>query len=314
MVEELKDLKFLILGGTGFLGKNMKSYLEERGAHVDAYGSKYDLSHQFTSEFPFIDNNIKYDYIIHAAVLQGAADWPLYHKAEQFDVNCRIHTNVLKYWHKHQPQARLIGTGSSCSYPGDIEVLEEKDYWKGPMHDSVDVYGLTKRVMTKGITAYKEQYGLKGTTVIFATLYGPHDEFDPSKSHVVSALIKKFVDAKENNIDQIEIWGDGSQTRELIYVEDQIRALLLAKDYNGEILNIGTGVSITIKELSETIKEIVGYTGELYYNTDKFIGVRHKVLNINKAKNELGWTDTVKPNDLKENLRKSVDWYIENKN
>lgn len=309
----LNNKSFLVLGGTSFLGKNLKPYLENLGATVHVYGSKYDLTNNELSIVPFIEHDIKYDYILHAAVLQGAADWPLYHKAEQFDINCRIHTNVLKNWHTYQSQARMIGIGSSCSYPGNIEVLSEADYWKGPLHESVDVYGLTKRVMTKGITAYKDQYGLKGTTVIFATLYGPHDEFDPSKSHVVSALIKKFVDAVHNNESEVEIWGDGTQTRELIYVEDQIKALVLALNCNDEVINIGTGVAISIKDLAETIKSASGYTGNIVYNINKFVGVKHKVLDITKAKKELGWTDEIKPNSLYNNIVKSIKWYIDNK-
>lgn len=305
--------KFLVLGGTSFLGKNLKPYLENHGSIVNVYGSKYDLTNNDISIVPFIEKDIEYDYIIHAAILQGAADWPLHHKAEQFDINCRIHTNVLKNWHTYQPQARLVRIGSTCSYPGDMSVVSEEDYWKGPMHESVDVYGLTKKVMVKGITAYKDQYGLKGTTAIFATLFGPHDEFDPSKSHVVSALIKKFVDAKENNEPQVEIWGDGTQTRELIYVEDQIKALLLVLDYDGDVINIGTGESTSIKKLAETISSIVDYKGELFYNTNRFVGAKHKVLDITKSKELYGWTVDVKPNDLKDTLTKSIDWYRNNK-
>jgi GDP-L-fucose synthase len=181
------------------------------------------------------------------------------------------------------------------------------------MHESVDVYGLTKKVMTTGIGAYKDQYGLNGTTVVFATLYGPHDSFDREKAHVVSALVRKFVEAKDNNLPEVEVWGDGTQTRELIYIEDQIKALLAVIDYDGDLINIGTGSTTTIRDLAETIKVIVGYEGNIFYNTNRFVGVKHKVLNISLAKEKFGWMDTIMPDTLENNLRKTIDWYNENK-
>jgi GDP-L-fucose synthase len=312
-MEIVKGKKFLVTGGTGFLGKNLVKYITEHEGVVDYFGSNYDLSNQSEAERAFTEFNKEYDYIIHAAVLQGAGDWPLHHKAEQFDTNCRIHSNTLLCWKKYQPQARFIGIGSSCSYPGNIQVLSETDYWDGPMHESVDVYGLTKKVMTTGIDAYKDQYGLKGTTVVFATLYGPHDSFDKEKAHVVSALVRKFVEAKDNNLPEVEVWGDGTQTRELIYIEDQIKALLSVIDYDGDLINIGTGSTTTIRDLAETIKVLVGYDGNIFYNTNRFVGVKHKVLNISLAKEKFGWMDTIKPDTLENNLRKTIDWYNKNK-
>lgn len=313
MFENLKNKKFLITGGTGFLGKNLIQYLNSLGTVVHGFGSEFNLYYEDNAEKILTIHNTKYDYIIHGAVLQGAGEWPLHHKAEQFDVNCKIHTNILKAWKTHQPQARLIGLGSSCSYPGIKTELFEREYWDGRMHDSVDIYGLTKKVMNTGIEAYKAQHGLKGTTVIFATLYGPHDSFDREKSHVVSALIRKFVEAKESKSDEVEVWGDGTQTRELIFVEDQIKGLLLVLDYEGELINIGTGNSITIKELAENIKDIIGYQGNIFYNVNRFVGIKHKVLNIDLAKKLYGWTTKIPLGSLNENLRKTIDWYYSNK-
>lgn len=312
-MEIVKGKKFLVTGGTGFLGKNLVKYVIDNGGEADYFGSEYDLSILSDAERAFTTFNKTYDYIVHAAVLQGAGDWPLKHKAEQFDTNCRIHTNTFACWHKYQPQAKLIGIGSSCSYPGHILELSETDYWDGAMHESVDIYGLTKKVMTTGIKAYKEQYGLKGTTVVFATLYGPHDSFDREKAHVVSALVRKFVEAKDNNSPEVEVWGDGTQTRELIYVEDQIKALLAVIDYDGEIINIGTGTTTTIRDLAETIKTLVGYEGNIFYNTNRFVGVKHKVLKVDLAKEKYGWMDSILPDTLENNLKKTIDWYNENK-
>lgn len=314
MIDKIKGKKFLVTGGTGFFGKNFKRFVENLGGTVVTVGSNFDLSKEeyAKSLFSMYEKNY-FDYIIHGAALQAAGDWPLKHKAEQYDINLKIHSNTFKMWHLYQPNAKMIGIGSSCSYPKTKEVLSESDYWDGAMHESVDIYGFTKKAVSVGIEAYKSQYGLSGTTVIFATLYGPHDHFDPDKSHVVSALVKKFVDAKDDNISEVEVWGDGSQTRELIYVDDQIKALLSVLDYNGNLINIGTGISITIKSLAEKIKEIVGFDGNILYNTNKFVGIKHKVLDVSLAKSLYGWTTDIKCDTLENNLRKTIIWYKNNK-
>lgn len=312
-MKNIRGKKFLVTGGTGFFGKNVVRIINDNGGYVDFFGSNYDLSKNEESHKAFQKYNEKYDYIIHAAVLQGAGDWPLHHQAEQFDINTKIHANTLECWHKYQPQARFIGLGSSCSYPGVKTVLYEDEYWDGKMHESVDIYGLTKKVMNVGIESYKLQYGLKGTTVIFATLYGPHDSFDREKAHVVSALVRKFVEAKDNNHEEVEVWGDGTQTRELIYIDDQIKGLFAVMDHDGPIINIGTGVTNTIKDLAEKIKSIVGYDGKIFYNTNRFVGIKHKVLNIDLAKELYGWTTSTSIGTIDENLEKTINWYNENK-
>jgi len=309
----IEGKKFLMTGGTGFLGKNLVKYITERGGLIHIFGSEYDLSINERAHKAFQYFNKTYDYIIHGAVLQGAGDWPLKHQADQYDVNMKIHANTLECWHKYQPQAKFIGLGSSCSYPGVKTNLVETEYWDGSMHESVDIYGMTKKAMNIGIEAYKAQHKLQGTTVIFATLYGPHDSFDKEKAHVVSALVRKFVEAKDSNLPEVEVWGDGSQTRELIFVEDQIKALLAVIDYNGPLINIGTGVEYTIKDLAERIKSLVAYEGNIWYNTNRFVGIKHKVLNISLAKELYGWMDTITINDLDYGLDKTIKWYSQNK-
>lgn len=301
----------LITGGTGFFGKNIIPFLKQINVNVKAVGKNYDLTDFRNAEKLFQED--KYDLIIHGAAFQGAGDFTLKYPADQMFKNNLIHSNTLECWKRYQPQARLIGIGSTCSYP-DKPVLSEEDYFTGPLHDSVEFYGLTKCVMQKGIKAYKNQYNLKGTTVVFATLYGPHDEFDISRSHVVSALIQKFCDAKKNKKSSVEVWGDGQQTRELIYIDDQITGLLMTADYDGDLLNIGTGVQTTIKDLAEIIKKVTQFDGKIEYNTNRFVGVKHKVLDITKAKQLYGWTVDNQMHSLEQGIKKTVEWYQKNYN
>jgi GDP-L-fucose synthase len=308
--ESFKYKSVLITGGTGFLGKNLTPLLQNNGIDVVATGRNYDLTSFEKAEELFTLKD--YDLIIHGAAFQGAGDFTLKYPADQFFKNNLIHSNALECWKRHQPNAKFVGLGSTCSYPGNLQVLAETDYFTGPLHPSVEIYGLTKCNMQQGIKAYKDQYGLSGTTVVFATLFGPHDAFDISRSHVVSALVQKFCDAKKASAPQVEVWGDGTQTRELIYINDQITGLLMSVDYEGNLLNIGTGVETTIKDLAEKIKELSEYEGEIFYNTNRFVGVKRKVLNIDKAKGELGWTVENKMHTLEEGLLKTIKWYREN--
>ncbi|MBU4086789.1 MAG: NAD-dependent epimerase/dehydratase family protein, partial [Nanoarchaeota archaeon] len=224
--------KVLITGGTSFVGKNLVGRLEQLGAESTAFGSR-----EFNLTQPLQANSLmereagKYDFIIHMAALQHAADWSIHHTADQLNVNGLIQLNVLEAWKNFQPQAKFIGVGSSCCYPGEISVLREADVDHGPLHNSVYAYGATKRLLGVGIRAYKDQYKLRGIMPMFATLYGPYDDFNIATAHVVSALVAKFCQAKKQENPEVEVWGDGTQTRELIYVEDQINGLLMAAQY-----------------------------------------------------------------------------------
>lgn len=303
--------KILITGGTSFVGKNLTQRLTNLGAEHFVFGSKdYDLTKKEDADKVMQEKGVDYDFIIHMAALQAAADWPIHNTGIQFHVNNLIHLNTLEAWRKYQPKAKFIGVGSSCSFPGDIPVLSEEDVDKGPLHPSVYSYGLTKKLLNVGIKAYKDQYKLEGTMPIFATLYGPNDDFDIKTAHVVGALIAKFANAKNKGDREVEIWGDGTQTRELIYVEDQVNGLLMAAQYyEGDLINMGTGIETTIKELAETIKEVSSFKGDITYNPNRFVGVKRKVLNIEKAKKEFGWTIKNKMHTLEQGLKRTIEWY-----
>lgn len=307
--ERWQGKKVLMTGGTGFVGKNFQQLAPFLGIDLTVIGkSQCDMADKQQVEM-FFKMAPKFDYIFHGAAFQGAGDFTLKHPAEQTYLNSLMHMHALQAWYKYQPQARFIGLGSTCSYPGDLPVLKEEDYLTGKLHSSVQYYGLTKMLMQQGIEAYKDQYGLKGTTVAFATLYGPEDDFDITRAHVVSALVMKFCDAVVHNYPAVEVWGDGTQTRELIYVVDQIFGMLMAADYDGPLLNIGSGVEISVKELAETIKKVTGFKGDIVYNTNRFVGVLRKVLDVGKARDLYGWTSAIKLTPLELGLKSTIEWY-----
>jgi len=308
-LENYKGKRVLMTGGTGFLGKNIVPYLQNLGAEIITPSSQeFDLTKWKDTIQMFLQYG-DLDYIIHGASMQGAGDWNAFHQADQFRVNTSIHSNVLEAWYRYQPQAIMMGCGSSCSYPGNLHRLREEDYLTGPMHESLQFYGLTKALMQQGIEAYKAQHPtMRGTTGVFATLYGPHDPVG-ERAHVATALITKFVKAKKESLPTVEVWGDGTATRELTYVDDQIRGLLMIADYNGPIINIGTGIEITIRELAELISELTEYDGQIVYNLNQFVGIKHKVLDVSLAKKLYGWTVDPPLISLREGLKKTIEWY-----
>jgi len=306
--------RILITGGTGFMGKNLMERLDGLGSQYFIFGSgDFDLTNPDNAERAMKEEDVKYDFIFHLAAFQHAGDWPMHHTGIQFLVNSQIHLNTLEAWRKHQPQAKFVGAGSVCSFPGSASVLSEDDHDNGPLHESVYSYGFTKKLLGAGIRAYKDQYGLRGTMPVFATLYGPHDDFDLETAHVVAALTRKFIGAKETGLPEVEVWGDGTASRELIYVQDQIDGLLMAsRHYEGDLINVGSGEETTIRDLAETIKGIVGFDGSIFYNADRFVGVERKVSDIKRAEREFGWTLENRMHILEEGLTKTIDWYREN--
>ncbi|MCI0722807.1 MAG: NAD-dependent epimerase/dehydratase family protein, partial [Acidobacteria bacterium] len=184
--------------------------------------------------------------------------------------------------------------------------------WDGPPHETVINYGLTKKMMAVQGWAYKKQFGFRSIHLILTNLYGPRDSFHPERSHVVSALIRKFVEAKADLRSEVEVWGTGKPIREFLYVEDCADAILRAAQLYDDIvpMNIGCGNGTTIRELVNLVQEITGFKGELRWNTTKPDGQMKKVLDVSRMTRVLHWAP---PTDLRSGLGKTIEWYTQNK-
>jgi len=299
--------KVIVTGGKGFLGSHITDKLRESGAKVIALGSR-DYNLVELSDTLRMMEDYKPEIVIHAAADVGGIGYNRLYPADIFYNNLKMATNILEA-SKQAELEKLIIIGSACAYPGEATgVLKEEDFLAGPMHESVEVYGFSKRALYLGAKAYKKQYGLNSIFLVLTNLYGPRDKFDPKESHVVAALIKKFVDAKIEGKKEVVIWGTGSPIREFLYVEDCAEAILLAGEKYSDVepLNIGTGIGTSIKDLVYMIKEITEFDGELVWDTSKPDGAMKKVLDVSKMRKVLNWKP---PTPLKEGLIKTVEWY-----
>jgi GDP-L-fucose synthase len=250
------------------------------------------------------------DVLIHAAAYYGGIGINVNEPANLYYRNLVMGANLMEAA-RLTKVPKVVNIGTACSYPGYLEGhLKEDDLWSGPCHASVVNYGLTKKMLAVQGQAYKKQFGLDSIHLILTNLYGPGDSYNPDRSHVVAALVRKWVEADLNKAPSVEVWGTGKAIREFIYVEDCADAIVLAAEkYNDAAmpLNIGTGIGTSIRELAETVHHVSGYQGKMTWNTDKPDGAPLKVLDVTRMKSVLdGWTP---PTDLKTGLAKTISWY-----
>lgn len=307
----LENKKILVTGGRGFLGEHIIEKLKNFDVQILAPNHKeLDLTIDKSCEDFF--SNQKPNLVIHCAGSISGLLNILKNPAEIFDNNLRINLNVLKFAHQFGAE-KLVNIGSTCAYPGELPTgyFREEEFLSGPMHESVESYGFSKRAMHIGGKAYRQQFGFDSVTLLLTNMYGPRDVFTIERAHVVSALIKKFVDAKLKNEPTVEVLGTGKAIREFLYVEDAADAIIKAtRMYNEEIpLNVGTGIETTILELAKLIKEISHYSGRITWDTKGPDGALRKVSDISRMKSKLNWEPKF---DLKEGLRKTIRWFEDN--
>lgn len=304
------DANILITGGTGFVGRHLQEELRARGVpHHVFHRAEYDLTRPEEADAALAAHK-DCGLIVHLASYQAAGDFPAKHPGEQFHVNTLIHTNLLEAWRRRLPGAKLVAIGTSCAYPGDATMMVEETFLTGEPHGSVYAYAFTKRLLWLGIKAYNDQFGLNGSYVIPATMYGEYDDFAGETAHVCGALIGRFVRAAREDWPEVEIWGDGTQVREFMDVKDFVPALLhLAGRCERDIVNVGPGRGTTIRALAETIARAAAYRGRLAFQPQRYVGAREKFMCADKLRREYGWEI---PGDMEAGIRRTVTWYAEN--
>ncbi len=305
-------MKVLLTGGAGFLGRHIvdaaakaghqiffprsREFNLETGEGIDRYMTALQEKHG------------RLDAIIHSAAYYGGIGIIQSEPATVFTKNAQMGLTIFDVARRYGVK-KILPIGSACAYPGylDGDLIESK-FWDGKLHDSVEAYGFSKKMLLVAQRAFYKQYKIESNHVILTNLYGPHDVFTEYRSHVVAALIKKFADAR----DEVTLWGDGSPIREFLYVKDAATAIVKALELPHDIepINIGTGVGTKIKELAELVQQYTDFKGKISWDTSKPNGAVRKVLDVKRMRETLKWSPEW---PLAEGLSETVSWYLANK-
>ena len=306
-----EEKRICVTGGAGFLGTHLIEELRRRGADQIFVPTieEYNLVDPEAIRRMLVDSDP--DVIIHLAAQVGGIGANLNHPAEFFYDNLMMGVQLIHQAYKTGVE-KFVAIGTVCAYPKFTPVpFKEDDLWIGYPEETNAPYGMAKKMLLVQSQAYREQYGYNSIFLLPVNLYGPGDNFDPRSSHVIPALIRKCFEAKEQGLDHIIVWGDGSPTREFIYVKDAARGIAMAtENYNESLpVNIGSGFEISIKDLAEKIVQMSGFEGDLVWDTSKPNGQPRRALDISRAKEKFGFEAET---DFDKGLQKTIDWYREN--
>ncbi len=311
MVNDISSKRILLTGGSGFLGSFVVDELISRGVKreniVIPRSSDLDLRKWENCQSAVKDA----DVVIHLAARVGGIGFNLKFPAELFYDNAIMGIQLMEAARLSGVE-KFVAVGTVCAYPKFTPVpFKEENLWDGYPEETNAPYGVAKKALLVQAQSYRKQYGFNAIYLVPVNLYGPGDHFDPEDAHVIPALILKFFDAKLRGLDKVVAWGTGSPSREFLYVKDAARGIVMATEgYDkADPVNLGSGEEIRIKDLVNMIKEMVGYEGELEWDTTRPDGQPKRKLDVSKAMEEFGFQSET---SFKEGLAKTIEWYKEN--
>ncbi len=311
--------RVIVTGGAGFLGSFLVEKLKARGAaevlipRVEQYNlvDIADIRRMYDDYLLPTASNLQ-TIVIHLAALAGGIGANRSRPADFFYINLMMGVQLMhEAWIRHID--KFVAIGTICAYPKFTPMpFREENLWDGYPEETNAPYGLAKKMLLVQAQAYREQYGFNAIYLLPVNLYGPRDNFDLQTSHVIPALIRKFIEAQERGDRQVVLWGDGSPTREFLYVEDACEGILLATERHdsAEPVNLGSGMEISIKDLAHLIARLTSYTGEFVWDTSKPNGQPRRALDVTRAEKHFGFRAQM---PFEEGLRRTIEWYRKNK-
>jgi len=300
--------RFCVTGGAGFLGSHLVEGMRRRGAAEIFVPRSVDYDLTRMDAVRRLYDDARPDVVIHLAAVVGGIGANREHPGEFFYKNLMMGVQLIEEARLRGVE-KLVAVGTICAYPKFTPVpFKEADLWDGYPEETNAPYGLAKKMLLVQCQAYRAQYGFNGIFLLPVNLYGPGDNFDPQSSHVIPALIKKCIDAREAGRDRLVAWGTGTVSREFIYVPDAAEGILLATErYDGaEPVNIGAGAEITIRDLAALIAGLTGFGGSIEWDASQPDGQPRRCLDTSRALEEFGFRARM---PLEEGLRRTIEWY-----
>lgn len=306
----IQGKRVLVTGGNGFLGRYTVAELERcQPARLDApRSSEYDLRDRDAVRALYAD--LRPDIVVHLAAVVGGIGANRENPGKYFYENLIMGTELMEYGRRAGIE-KFTAVGTICAYPKFTPVpFREEELWNGYPEETNAPYGLAKKMMLVQAQAYRQQYGFNAIYLLPVNLYGPYDNFDLHSSHVIPALIRKFLEAVAAGDTTVPVWGDGSASREFLFVADAARGIAAATDrYNGaDPVNLGSGMEISIKDLAGLIAELCGFTGEIVWETDKPNGQPRRCLDVSRARELFGFSAGT---EFRLGLQQTIAWYRE---
>ncbi|MEA2784716.1 MAG: GDP-L-fucose synthase [Candidatus Eremiobacteraeota bacterium] len=305
---DVRGKRILVTGGAGFLGSAVVEALRGRGCTQIAVPRSRDYDLTDAAAIDALLSRERPELLVHLAAVVGGIGANRENPGRFFYENAIMGIQLIEYARRYAVEKTVVA-GTVCAYPKFAPVpFKEESLWDGYPEETNAAYGIAKKALLVQCQAYREQYGMNAIYLLPVNLYGPRDNFDPRSSHVIPALIRKALEARDQGSDEFVVWGDGSATREFLYVDDAAEGIVAAMErYDGAApVNLGSGEEMPIRELVVLIAELCGFRGRVVWDTTKPNGQPRRKLDTARAERELGWRAAT---TLREGLRRTIEWY-----